>query len=76
MHMTSELWDDLRGLEKVQAILANRQAREAKKRYNPNARMKGETDERLAQRIRFQDQRAFVRAMRGNPFLIDVDTDG
>ena len=52
--MTSELWDDLHGLDKVQAILAARQAREAKKRYNPNARMKGETPERHAQRLQFQ----------------------
>ena len=57
--MTSELWNDLRGLEKVRAILADRQAREAKKRYNPNARRAGETKERHAQRILFQDQRAF-----------------
>ena len=74
--MTSELWNDLRGLEKVQAILANRQAREAKKRYNPNARRAGETKERHAQRLQHQDQQAFVRNMRNNPFLIDVDTDG
>ena len=74
--MTSELWNDLRGLKKVQANLADRQTREAKKRYNPNARRAGETKERHAQRILFQDQRAFVRAMRGDPFLIDVDTDG
>ena len=74
--MTSELWNDLRGLEKVQAILANRQLREAKKCYNPNARRAGETKERHAQRLQHQDQQAFVRNMRNNPFLIDVDTDG
>ena len=74
--MTSELWNDLRGLEKVQAILADRQMREAKKRYNPDARRAGETKERHAQRILSQQQQAFVRNMRGNPFLIDVDTDG
>lgn len=74
--MTSELWNDLRGLEKVQAILADRQSREAKKRHNPNARRANETKERHAQCLLFQDQRTFVRAMRGNPFLIDVDTDG
>ena len=74
--MTSELWNDLRGLEKVQAILANRQVREAKKRYNPDARRVGETKERHAQRLQHQDQQAFVRNMRNNPFLIDVDTDG
>ena len=74
--MTSELWNDLRGLEKVQTILADRQAREAKKRYNPNARRAGETKERHAQRLQHQDQQAFVRNMRNNPFLIDVETDG
>ena len=74
--MTSELWNDLRGLEKVQAILADRQVREAKKRYNPNARRAGETKERHAQRLQHQDQQVFVRNMRNNPFLIDVDTDG
>ena len=74
--MTSELWNDLRGLEKVQAILADRHVREAKKRYNPNARRAGETKERHAQRVLFQQQQGFVRNMRGNPFLIDVDTDG
>jgi len=74
--MTSELWNDLRGLEKVQAILADRQVREAKKRYNPNARRQGETQERHAQRLLYQDQRAFVRNIRRNPFLSDVDKDG
>ena len=74
--MTSELWNDLRGLEKVQAILADRQVREAKKRYSPNARRAGETKERHAQRLQHQDQQAFVRNMRNNPFLIDVYTDG
>jgi hypothetical protein len=73
--MTSELWNDLHGLEKVQAILAARQTREAKKRYNPDARRKGETPERHAQRILFQQQQAFVRNMRGNPFMIDIDLD-
>ena len=74
--MTSALWNDLRGLEKVQAVLADRQMREAKKRYNPDARRAGETKERHAQRILFQQQQTFVRNMRGNPFLTEVDTDG
>ena len=74
--MTSALWNDLRGLEKVQAVLADRQMRDAKKRYTPNARRAGETKERHAQRILVQQQQAFVRNMRNNPFLIDVDTDG
>lgn len=73
--MTSELWNDLHGLEKVQAVLADRQAREAKKRYNPEARLAGETPERRAQRVQFQQQRSFVRNMRGNPFMIDIDLD-
>ena len=73
--MTSELWNDLTGLDRVQAILAAAARGAAKKQYDPKARLKGETEERHAQRLLFQDQRAFVRAMRGNPFLIDVDTD-
>lgn len=73
--MTSELWNDLTGLDRVQAILAAAARGVAKKQYDPKARLKGETDERYAQGLRYQDQRAFVRAMRGNPLLIDIDTD-
>ena len=68
--MTSELWNDLRGLEKVQAVLS--QAQKTKKRHDPRAKLPKETPERHAQRLQFLDQRTFVRNMNGCRFLPDT----
>jgi hypothetical protein len=71
--MTSELWDDLTGMNRVAVILANNARKAEQSRFDPDARRKGETKERHASRLQFQQQQAYVRAMRGNPFLIDTD---
>ena len=73
--MTSELWNDLHGFEKVKVVLATRISNSERNRRNCIGRLKGENVQRYTQRIGFQDPRSYVRNMHDNPLLIDIDLD-
>ena len=73
--MTSELWNDLHGFDKVKVVLAARISGSERNRRNYTGRLKGENVQRYTQRIGFQDPRSYVRNMHDNPLLIDIDLD-
>lgn len=73
--MTNALWEDLRGMDKVKAVLAtaNTNAQRRRSRSDPNRRRDGESEEHHAHRLAVQAQRQFLNNQRDNPFLLDVD---
>lgn len=71
--MTNALWEDLRGIDKVRAVLANTNAQRRRSRSDPTRRRDGESEERHAHRLAVQAQQQFLNNQLDNPFLLDVD---
>lgn len=71
--MTNALWEDLRGMDKVKAVLSQANAKRRRSRSEPNSRRTGESEERYAHRLAVQGQREFLHNQRDTFFLPDVE---
>lgn len=72
--MTSELWDDLTGMDRIAAILTEVARKAAKQRANETKRIQRrtyESDAAFAWRKSLPERRAYMRNVADNPYQLD-----